>query len=126
MRVAKENWIQKQLKEIEVNLSKNNSEGAFQVMKDLTQQRQSSVSPVQDKQGKCLTEEQEIICRWIKYCPELYSHQINGDPGVLTCQESANDDDHQIEREEAEAGIRALINGKAAGVGSILEEPVKQ
>ena len=56
MRVSKQDWIQKQCTEIEVNLSKNNSKRAFRVMKDLTQQRQSRVSTVQDKQGKCLTE----------------------------------------------------------------------
>ena len=57
---------------------------------------------------RCLTEEQEIIGRWAEYCSEFYNHQINGDPSVLTCQELANDNDHQILRQEVEAGSRAL------------------
>ena len=87
MRMAKEERIQQERSEIEVNLSENNSKGAFQVMKDLTQQRQSRVSTVQDKQGNGLTDEQEIIGRWTEYCSELYNHPINEDSGVLTCHD---------------------------------------
>ena len=115
----------KQFTEIEVNLDKNNSKRTLQVMKDLTQQRQSRVSTVQDKQGKCLTEEQEMTGRWTEYCSELYNLQINADPSGLTCQESANDDDHPILSEEVEAGTRALKNGKAAGVDNIPAELIK-
>ena len=39
-------------------------------------------------------------------CLELYNQQIKGDPSVLTCQESANDDDHPILREEVEVEVR--------------------
>ena len=107
MRVAEEDLIQNT--DIDVNLSKNNSKRALQVMNDLTQQRQSRVNTVQDKQGKCLAEEQEIIGRWTEYCSEFNNQQINGDPSVHTCQDSANDDDHSVLREEVEAGgIRAL------------------
>ena len=108
-----------------MNLDKNNSKRTLQVMKDLTQQRQSRVSTVRHKQGKCLTEEQEMTGRWTEYCSEFYNYQINADPSVLTCQESANDDDHPILSEEVEAGTRALKNGKAAGVDNIPAELIK-
>ena len=67
-----------------------------------------------------------IIGRCTVYSSKSYNHQINGDPSVLTCQESANGDDHPILREEVEAGIRALKNGKAAGVDNIQTELIKR
>ena len=52
MRVAKEDWIQEQRTETEVNLSRNNRKKAFQVMNNLIKQRRSRVNIVQDKQGQ--------------------------------------------------------------------------
>ena len=34
---------------------------------------------IQDRSGKCLTEDREILNRWTEYCSELYSHKTNGD-----------------------------------------------
>ena len=67
MRVVKRRLDTKQCTEIEVNLHRNNSKRAFQVMNNFTKQRQSRVNTVQDKQGKCLTEEQVIVGRWTEY-----------------------------------------------------------
>ena len=125
MKKAKEDWIQEQCSEVEDSLNRNNSKRAYQVVKDLTQQRQSRVSTIQDKQGKCLTEEKDIINRWTEYCSELYNHRIQGDPSILTCQESSNDDDYPILREEVETAIRSLKNGKAAGVDNVPAELIK-
>ena len=94
-RVAKEDWIQKQCTEREVNLRRDN-------VKNVTKQRQWRVNKIQDKQAKCLTEEQDIIGRWTEHCAELYNHQVNRDPSVLTCQKSTNDDDHLILPQEVE------------------------
>ena len=55
MRDAREDWIQRQCTVIEENLSKNRSKKAFQTVKELTQQKQSRVSTIQDKEGNCLT-----------------------------------------------------------------------
>ena len=52
--------------------------------------------------------------RGTEYCKELYNHQIQGDPDVLQSQESTNDDDFQILREEVKEAIKALKTGKAA------------
>ena len=58
---AKENWIGEQCSEIEVNLRKNNSKRAYQLVKDLTTVKQWKVITVQDRSGKCFTEEQQIL-----------------------------------------------------------------
>ena len=85
MKKAKENWIGEQCSEIEENLRENNSKRAYQLVKDLTTVKQRKVTTVQDRSGKCLTEEQHILNRWAEYCSELYNHKANGDPSVLNC-----------------------------------------
>ena len=73
MRKAKENWIGDQRSETEENLRKNNSKRAYQLVKDLTTVKQGKVTTVQDRSGKCLTEERQILNRWTEYCSELYN-----------------------------------------------------
>ena len=63
MKKAKENWIEKQCSEIEENLRKNNSKRAYELVKDLTTVKQEKVTTVQDRSGKCLTEERQILNR---------------------------------------------------------------
>ena len=83
MKKAKENWIGEQCGEIEENLRKNNNKRAL--VKDLTTVKQGNVTTVQDRSGKCLTEERQILNRWTEYCSELYNFKANGDPSVLNC-----------------------------------------
>ena len=85
MKKAKDNWIGEQCSEIEENLRKNNSKRAYQLMKDLTTVKQGKATTVQDRSGKCLTEEPHILNRWTEYCSELYNYKANGDPSVLNC-----------------------------------------
>ena len=57
MKKAKENWIGEQCSETEENLSKNSSKRAYQLVKDLTTVKQGTATTVQDRSGKCLTEQ---------------------------------------------------------------------
>ena len=59
MKKAKENWIEEQCSEIEENLRKNNSKRAYHLVKDLTIVKQGKATTVQDRSGKCLTEERK-------------------------------------------------------------------
>ena len=90
-------------------------------MKDLTTVKQGKATTVQDRSGKCLTEEQSILNRWTKYCCELY----NGDPSVLNCTQTDTEDDHPILRREVEAAVQSLKKGKSAGVDNIPAELVQ-
>ena len=63
MKKAKEKWVGEQCSETEENLSKNNSKRAYQLVKDLTTVKQGKVTTVQDRSGKCLTEERQILNR---------------------------------------------------------------
>ena len=119
MKKVKENWIGEQCREIEENLRKNNSKRAYQLVKDLTTVKQGKATTVQDRSGKCLTEERQILNRWTEHCSELYNHKVNGDPSVLNYTQADIEDDHPILRREVEAAVQSLKKGKSAGVDNI-------
>ena len=80
-------------------LRKNNSKRAYQLVKDLITVKHGKVTTVQDRSGKCLTEERQILNRWTEYCSEL--------------------------RREVEAAVQSLKKGKSAGVDNIPSELVQ-
>ena len=63
MKKAKEDWIGAQCEEIETCLNQHNSKTAYQLVKDLISEKRGRSTTIQDKSGKCLTEEQEILSR---------------------------------------------------------------
>ena len=84
---AKEDWISAQCEEIETCLNKNNSKTAYQLVKDLTSEKQGRSLIIQDRSGKCLNKEQWILSRWTEYWSELYNHESCGDSAVLDCSQ---------------------------------------
>ena len=83
-------------------------------MKDLTTVNQGKATTVQDRSGKFLTEEREILNRWKECCTEVYNHKANGDPSVLDCSQIDTEDDHPIFRKEVEATVQSLKKGESA------------
>ena len=71
MKKAKQNWIGKQCSQTEKNLRKNNSKTAYHLVKDLITVKQGKTTTVQDRSGKCLTEERQMLNRWTEYSSEL-------------------------------------------------------
>ena len=122
---AKEDWIGAQCEEIETCLNKKNSKRAYQLVKDLTSEKQGRSSTIQDKSGKCLTEEKEILSRWTEYCSELYNYESCGDNTVLDCSQPPEEDLQPILREEVEIAVASLKKGKSAGVDNIPAELVQ-
>ena len=47
--------------EVEENLRKNNSKRAYKFVRDLITVKQGKAITVQDRSGKCLTEERQIL-----------------------------------------------------------------
>ena len=124
MKMAKETWIQGQCQEVEACLRKINSKKAYQLVKDLTTEKQGNSTTIQDKSQKCLAVEHEILNRWTEYCSDLYNYDTDGDPTVLVCPHIPDEEHHPILREEVEAAVEALKMGKSAGVDSIPAELV--
>ena len=98
---------------------KNNSKRAYQLVKDLSTVKQGKATTVQDRSGKCLAEERQILSRWTKYCSELYNYKANGDPSVMNCSQTDTENDHLILRRGVEAAVQPLKKGKSAGVDNI-------
>ena len=128
VKIAKEDWIGALCEEIETCLSKkNNSKRAYQLVKDLTSEKQGRSSTIQDKIGKCLTEGKEILSRWPEYCSELYNYMYEscGENIVLDCSQPPEEDLQPILREEVEIAVASLKKGKSAGFDSIPAELVQ-
>ena len=75
---------------------KYNSKKAYQLEKELTSSKQGRTTAIQDKAGKCLTKEQDILKRWTEDCSELYKHTTTGDPKVLDVPPPINNDSYPI------------------------------
>ena len=111
---AKMNWTEEQCQDIEDSMKKNKSKKTYQRVKDLTSTKQGLTTTIQDKDGKCLTEEQDILKRWSKYCSELYNYRATGDPEVLNVPPATDNNNYPILREEVEAAVKSLKKGKSA------------
>ena len=122
---AKDDWIGAPCKEIETCLNENNSKRAYQLVKDLTSEKQGRCSTIQDKSGKCLTEEKEILSRWTEYCSELYNYKSCGDNAVLDCSQPPEEELQPILRKEVEIAVASLKKGKSAGVDNIQQNLFK-
>ena len=122
---AKKDWIGAQCEEIDTCLNKQNSKRAYQLVKDLTSEKQGKSSTIQDKSGKCLTEENEILSRWTEYCSELYNYESCGNNAVLDYSQPPEEDLQPILREEVEISVASLKKGKSAGVDNIPAELVQ-
>ena len=120
MKKTKEKWIKKQCVSIENDLKNNNTKRAYQTVKELTNTKQRRVSVKQDKTGKCLTEEHEVLTRFTEYCSDLYNHESNGDTTLLN-----GPYDTPILREEVEVAVKYLKGGKSPGNDNIPAELIK-
>ena len=122
---AKEDWIGALCREIETCLNKNNRKRAYQLVKDLTSEKQGRSSTIQDKSGKCLTEEKESLSRWTEYCSELYNYESCEDNAVLDCSQPPEEDLQPILRKKVEIAVASLKKGKSVGVDNIPAELVQ-
>ena len=69
---------------MEACLRKNNSKKAYQLVKDLTTEKQDKSTTLQDKSGKCITEENGIRNRWTEYCSALKMGKSAGVDNIPT------------------------------------------
>ena len=125
MKKAKEDWIGAQFEEIETCLSKNNSKRTYQLVKNLTSEKQGRSSTNQDMSVKCLTEEKEILSRWTEYCLELYNYESCGDNAMLDCSQPPEERRSATDPPRGSRDCNSITkNGKSAVVDNIPTELV--
>ena len=83
---------------LQYNTDCNNSKRAYELVKDLPTVKLGKVTTVQDRSGKCFTEELQILNRWTEYCSELYNYKTSGDLSELNCSPTDTEDAHPILR----------------------------
>lgn len=129
LKEEKEKWIEEKCKNIEESIQTNNTRRAYKIVKDLQQDvsvnKVVHCTTIEDKNGNCLTEEEEIMKRWTEYCTELYNHQTTGDNTILDVPPSTDTDHLPILKSEIEEAIKTLKKRKSPGVDNITSELVQ-
>ena len=78
---------------------------------------------MQDKSGKCLAKEPEILNKCTEYCYfDLYNYETVWDSKVLDYPQIQDEDSLRIILAEVEAAVKTLKIGKSAGVDKIPAE----
>jgi hypothetical protein len=115
---AKESWIQVKCNSMESSLRSNNTK-----VKELTQQKSSRLTCIEDASGTLLSEKPAIAKRWHEYCSELYSYQITAEQEALQEVKDKTADqveeDPEILESEVAAALKSLKHGKSPGIDNI-------
>ena len=83
---------------------------------------------IQDKPGKCLTEEHEVLTRFTEYCSDLYHHESNGDSRhnntkMVPIRHQRRQTPHP--KRGSGAAVKCLKGGKSPGDDNIPAELIK-
>ena len=108
----------------------NNTRLAFDVVKQLTNEKTARTATIKDTQGNLFAETKKVQEGWTEYIRELYNHPITTDntalsalaEGVLGPEDTGEPD---FLRSEIEMPVKKPKNGKAAGFDNIPAELLK-
>ncbi|GFR86316.1 endonuclease-reverse transcriptase [Elysia marginata] len=127
MKKAKEKWIEDQCVSIEQGMSSGKLKQAFSTLKMLTKTFQPKVNLVADKEGRLLTDDEDIMQRWSEYCSDMYNYELQPDLSILSATRDPpeTDDSPPIQKSEVEAAVKSMKLGKAPGLDNIPSELLK-
>ena len=80
---------------------------------------------IQDKDGNCINDKNDVLTRWTEYCSNLYYYNSKKDTLILNATEPTYVDNYQILRGEVEAVIWSLKNGKSPRMDNLTRELLK-
>jgi Glu-tRNA(Gln) amidotransferase subunit E-like FAD-binding protein len=114
-RQDKRKWIDDRCSEVEKCMGTAKTKKAYRIVKDLKVQPRTNIKAINDKNGKLLTEEDEITQRWTEYVKELFTQQKTYDVEVVSelqrrtgrCDDSSDGD---ILLGEVQSTIKKLKN----------------
>ena len=100
------------------------------MVKTLSRKWQPKTKVIVDKNGKLLTNIDEIFAKWKEYCEELYNHEAQRDPEIITMltnEESQHQYDKELPiiKDEVIVAIKKLKNDKSPKTDNITAELLK-
>ena len=112
-RKDKQEWLDKQCKDIEIYRGEFKSREVYKLIKNLNRKWQPINSAIKDKNGKILMDKEEIKTRWTEYCSELYKDTDEENRDLLDELEQISppareDEKDNILYEEIEEAVKHL------------------
>ena len=74
----KERWIEEQCKNIQHYFGERKTREAYRLLKAVKAKQQPHISVIKDKEGRVITDKEQVSERWAQYC-ELYSDNQSQD-----------------------------------------------
>ncbi|KAI5739387.1 hypothetical protein M8J77_018683 [Diaphorina citri] len=127
-RLAKEEWLEHNIKDIELDLLQNNTGKAYNKVKKLQHKSKTSSNIVRDNNGKILFENDKVADRWKEYLEELYEGvEIGNEEDYIEKEEDVDKDSlgPEILRSEFNKSLKELTDKKATGIDQIPAEVLK-
>ncbi|XP_072167451.1 uncharacterized protein [Diadema setosum] len=124
----KKAWLQRKAQEAQRAANRNDSRSLYRIVKELSGTGNANSIPIKNKEGKTLASEEEQNARWVEHFQEVLNQP---DPPSLIdfseedVMEPLDLDTGQITEAEVLRAIKALKNGKAAGIDNITPELLK-
>lgn len=117
----KNTYLQNICKEAQQHAEHNNTRGLFQTVKQINRRFSPRTWAIVKETGETVTESNDILETWRKYCENLFQ---DGNSGDRTEQSEATNEP-SILKAEVELAIRRLKTNKAPGCDGISAEVIK-
>ena len=119
--------IEKKCMTIDSEMASGNSKTAYRVLRTLTTTNQPRATVIDDKDGKLLTDQDQVLKRWTEYCDELYNFPIQPDTATVNNPLYPSDDEESpsILKREVEEAVRSLKPDKSPGLDNVPAELMK-
>lgn len=115
-------FLNEQCKEVEENNRLGKTRDLYMRIRDLRGRFQAKIGMIKDKNGKDLTEAEEIKERWREYVDELYRKDLNTPDDEVTVLSEPEPD---ILESEVKWALESIANNKASGYDGIPAELFK-
>jgi hypothetical protein len=114
---AKEEWLNTQCSKIE---KYKGTENIHEKIRELSGRKRRSTGSncINNKEGKILVEEEDIVKRWEEYIEKLYEDERPEKPIII------NSEGPRIMKEEVASALKGMKRKKAAGADNIVSEMI--
>ena len=118
---CKDQWIQNLCRDVENTHQATKSKEVYATMKTITKTPTIRRETIKSKDGRVLTDQNEVKGRWKENCEELYNEgsPFNLQETSLLPQMPMTEKEPEITRDEVVSAIKKLKHGKAPGYDNI-------